>query len=318
MEGAGFSTSGPIPGYYGLSTTLRFFQMHHDSVNNRAGNNPLITLGSGQTATPITSATAVYKFLLYPTDTMNGTFVSQLLGQYPRVPSSTHPRTVADPVINYAVTASNYMGMSVSFKSGDHVAQGGTWPAFPGRDTIQYSGTAGAFKHSGFYPLLAFKADAASGGNALYPAYRADDMTSGYFKREANDAGWGGTYVPNWAWLPNGTTPSSLQFPWISYHITCTTCALTGSTSLGVNNVIDESTINMFPNPANNELTVTFKSKDNVTVSLVNMVGQTVATQQVANGNAVFNTASLPAGIYICNLQANGGPRSAGRVVIAH
>ena len=59
---------------------------------------------------------------------------------------------------------------------------------------------------------------------------------------------------------------------------------------------------------------------NDVTVTLNNVVGQTVASQTIsntANGTATFNTASLPAGVYIYTLTSNG-TRSVGQIVVAH
>jgi Secretion system C-terminal sorting domain len=90
-------------------------------------------------------------------------------------------------------------------------------------------------------------------------------------------------------------------------------------TGVSSNVVAPINTVNVYPNPAANELNVTYTGADNspVTVTLSNMLGQVVATQTVTNGKAVFNTAKLTNGVYIYSLNANG-TREGGRVLIAH
>lgn len=80
-----------------------------------------------------------------------------------------------------------------------------------------------------------------------------------------------------------------------------------------------------FPNPANNALyvPVAVTNSTDVRVSLTNVTGQIVATQNlgtIAAGQkktAEFNTSSLAAGVYLYTVEANGS-RVANRVVIAH
>ena len=93
--------------------------------------------------------------------------------------------------------------------------------------------------------------------------------------------------------------------------------------TVGINDVsVAGIATSAYPNPAGNELSVSFNlavSAD-VTVSLVNTLGQVVATQTVSNtskGSAAFNTSKLANGVYSYTVMANGG-RSTGRVVVAH
>ncbi len=87
--------------------------------------------------------------------------------------------------------------------------------------------------------------------------------------------------------------------------------------STSVNKVVPVTKVNAYPNPATNELNITFSSAANATVTLTNMVGQVVATQTNVNGAAKFNTAALANGMYIFTIQANG-ERTTGHVVVAH
>ena len=92
--------------------------------------------------------------------------------------------------------------------------------------------------------------------------------------------------------------------------------------SLKVENKTAAPRINLFPNPANDQLDISFilNSNANVKISVINTIGQVVAVHNignVSNGKAVFNTSGFPAGVYLYTLDADGA-RSTGRFVIAH
>jgi len=92
-----------------------------------------------------------------------------------------------------------------------------------------------------------------------------------------------------------------------------------------VGNIPGVTVSSAFPNPANNAVSmqVTVKESASVTVTLSNMVGQVMDTQNLglvsANGskNATFSTAGIANGVYFLTVEANGG-RSTTRFVVAH
>lgn len=110
------------------------------------------------------------------------------------------------------------------------------------------------------------------------------------------------------------TAPLVIHNPFYMFY-------LRQATTGGVSEVANHNTINAYPNPANNQLTVSFDiaGANNATVTLVNAIGQKVASKTVNNGagNVAFNTAALPAGVYFYTVEANG-QQSTGRVSIAH
>jgi len=314
VQGNGGSTSNLALGlsYGGTTATnycvtgLDFLMMYADSANNRAG-------GSGgaitvPVPTPVPLTTGIYKFPLTINDTATTGTIIGLSRAYPRAGHS-------DPVINYPVTAGNFVSMSMQFKSGD------TWPTttLPSgyKDTV--SRTDGSIKYGNFTPFIAFNGTSPT---AEFPPFHfPDDHTSGYFKRYgASDANSVNAYVPNWGWTTGGgTSASALQYPYVWFHTKCTGCVVIGTPSLGVENVTALSVVNATPNPANNELAIEYTAAQNasVTVSLTNMVGQVVATQKSTNGKVVFNTTALPSGLYVYSLESNGATAT-GRVAVAH
>ena len=214
--------------------------------------------------------------------------------------------------------------MSMSFITGD-----ATYPALG--DTVQYAD--GTMKYNAFFPAIASVGD---GSTISFPPYHnvSQDATSGYFKQgtvagggDAN--GWTGQYLPNWAWTssnPAAGSPSAFQYPYVFFHVSCATCNLTsgngGSSHVGVANVKNITSVSVTPNPANTTVTINFAlaTRSQVTVTLTDMLGQVVASQNVAsigNGKAEINTSNLAAGVYFYTVTANG-ERATGRVVVAH
>src|SRR5262249_28653775 len=119
------------------------------------------------------------------------------------------------------------------------------------------------------------------------------------------------TLIPSFAF----TNPSGFQVSWQAFHITWT------GVSLGVNNVQynELGQVKAYPNPANNMLHITYVAEQgaNATVTLTNVIGEVVDTKSVTTGAATFNTATLPAGVYLYNIEVNG-QHTTGRVVVAH
>lgn len=61
----------------------------------------------------------------------------------------------------------------------------------------------------------------------------------------------------------------------------------------------------VYPNPANNELTITTEGK-NFSAQVYDILGRAVATSVTNTGKAVINTSSLANGMYILTIKANG------------
>jgi hypothetical protein len=129
--------------------------------------------------------------------------------------------------------------------------------------------------------------------------------------------GWGGQFIPLWFWSAS-SGPSTLQYPYIDFHIKCTSCG----TVTGINEVSKITEASAYPNPVSSELTIPFSldAPASVTITLSNMLGQVVDTRsfnQVSKGKAVFNTEKLAPGLYVFNI-TSGAQRLTGRVVVAH
>lgn len=271
--------------------TVRYLQLFHDSLNNTAANGPGSTTNSEHT----------YTFNLHAADTSTALLFSKAFA--------------LSPVFN--VPAGNGVGASVSFKSGD-ATYPGTGPT--PRDTVQL--VDGSFKYGAFLPQIVFNGSTGTTTITQFMEYGwPADHTVGHFKRQsASDAAWSGRYIPEWAWT-SSSGPSVLQIPRILFHISCSGCTTVCTAALEANNGAKVSGVKMYPNPAVNDFNIEFTltATSSVSASLSNVMGQTVATQNlgnVSNGKVTFNTSNLPNGVYFYEFIANGS-RSTGHVVVA-
>jgi hypothetical protein len=300
------TTSGLVTAYCPTCVTLPYSRIYHDTVNNRAG---------GVNGAPLTS---VYKFLLNSSDT------NVLAPKNAVFPRPGH----GDPAISYPVTGGNVVAATVTFKSGDTnyhprgVYSGGSHPG----DTIRLSDgtTIGTQKYNTWSPQIQYAATASAGGSpAVFCSgcYMNMGKSSGHFSIEGG--GWpyhSINYTANWGITTAGTSLAAhgFQFPRIAFHVACPTCPDLPIASLGVNDTKTESVATM-PNPADKNLVLTYHGtfKSDAVATLTNVLGQVVATQQMVDGKAVFNTMDLASGHYIYTVTAKGD-RATGRVVIAH
>ena len=77
------------------------------------------------------------------------------------------------------------------------------------------------------------------------------------------------------------------------------------SSSAGIedNNV---NSFNVYPNPATDFVNVSFVNAENVTVTLINAVGQTVKVYNNVNTNTQLSLEGLASGVYVLNADING------------
>ncbi len=66
------------------------------------------------------------------------------------------------------------------------------------------------------------------------------------------------------------------------------------------------NSLNIYPNPASESVSVVFSSENTVTVSLVNSLGQVVRTELVNNDFMTFDVSSLASGLYSIQLSTEG------------
>lgn len=298
---------GPLPAYFGLTGSLPLLTMYYDSVNNRAGSANSVAIHSFPVTTVIPVST-VYKFPLTVADTIG---IRHLLEDL----TITYPRAghVFDPVIDYPVAAGNHSAMSVSFKSGETGIP--PYALIRNLDEVTYN-------YGCFAPIIASAPDTIS--TPAFPPTAKDDWTTGYFKR-TGDGNYVGGYTPHWDWTTYTRSPINLQYPMISYHASCAACMLLGlrpPPPVKVAAEAHKSPISFTPNPANNEINISYSLSypDEVVISLNNMAGQQVAVQRTTKsdkGTITIDTKPLANGMYTCTF-SGGNVIKTERIIVAH
>jgi hypothetical protein len=281
------TTNPSVLANYGLAAgdTLKNYRMRYDPANNHATGTTVVTrdiILDNSTATPAWG------------DTLS---------------TGAYYGRVALPV-PVSVPAGNMVGASISFISGD--------ASFTPNDTV-FSSAIG-YKYNMFRPYVGYKGTSST---PVFATYSPTDRNDGMFKTLPDTAlGWGGQFIPLWFWTSTGGAASS-QYPYIDFHVLCTACGVVTDEGPGaVNGVTAITSAAAYPNPATAEVNVPFTlaAAADVRITLSNMIGQVVSTQNMSNvqkGKAVFNTMSLPAGLYTYSVMANG-QKITGSVSVIH
>jgi len=186
--------------------------------------------------------------------------------------------------VNMNIPAGEKVSMSYTFKPGFTYAVG---------DTIANNNQ------------LLFLSYEPNGDNTFMPFYPTDRNMSSVINKDSSL--WYGDYIPTLAWSI-GYGPEIHDMFW---KVSCTTCE-----PIGVNNVTDNGMmVNVTPNPASNNAKLSInltESAKNVTVTLVNSIGQVVKTMDLgtvnANSTEIFNmnVSDLSKGMYMYTVNANG------------
>lgn len=86
----------------------------------------------------------------------------------------------------------------------------------------------------------------------------------------------------------------------------------------GINEIVKNTSIHMYPNPATNELTVDFSTEENVTgINIYDLQGRLLSSE-ITNKNArsqKINISNLVKGIYFVTLEKEGGERKTGKFI---
>jgi hypothetical protein len=79
----------------------------------------------------------------------------------------------------------------------------------------------------------------------------------------------------------------------------------------------NSSHITVYPNPAVNYVNISFPTPGNYTLTLVNEIGQILATNESANaGNLVWNMSNRPSGIYFIQIRSQEGTTETKEIII--
>lgn len=286
---------------------------------------------------------------MWTENTLNATFKS---GQY--VYRSTAPVRANSPATGFAVTRGRHdtlTSVSVAFDDATVVGQ------VVGAQIYHFDAASTTWMYDGVTKFRALTAADISVGEVVWANFRVDEVaTGGHIILD------GGTDGVTYAAVVKGqsntadvvvlsTTPPA-AYAAIGYAAFSDTSYNDGSASqqfgqtglpygnatvplialnfgvvpTGINDVNMPNVIvgKAMPNPANTQVSipVTVSRDGAMTVTLSNMLGQTVSTQNLntkagQQAKATFATANLPAGIYMYTVSVDGS-NVTGRVVVAH
>ncbi len=196
------------------------------------------------------------------------------------------------------------VAVTVTFKSGDTIV--------PNVDTFTE------------YHHLLLSSGEAAGDSTTMPYYRYifRDRNMSNLMFSSNDS----VYQPS-VFL-DGISNSSFgyEFHNISAHIVCDDCpTVTEICCPGHTSSIAKPTSLVYPNPANESLTISFaqSQNDDVSVSIINAIGQVVTKKEIDKGKVnqtnkmTLSTSDLPEGIYFYIIRTNG-TQTSGRFTVLH
>jgi type IX secretion system substrate protein len=312
--------TGPFPHYGSVNTNTIAFDSVNIIATNPPGNLTVVPYYMDILVNTTVDTAATENIRAYQIALKSGTNAGSVY----------YNGSTLDAATPISVPADWWVACAVTSISGDPATHGGgLLAALPG-DTLIGAVTP-YYRYNVYRPMIDYftatnPALLAPGIKATpeWPPYSSSDNNAGLFNMLPYSPVPGTAheqiYNPTWALSSaGGASPSPYQYPDIAFHILCSTCRVI---STGVSSLSNKNSINAYPNPATNELDISFSltQVSDVTVSFTNMLGQVVATRYLNNtaaGKAVFNTAALPAGIYVYALIANGD-RTTGQVAIAH
>jgi hypothetical protein len=170
--------------------------------------------------------------------------------------------------------------------------------------------TSANFVHMYSYDLPGNNAAPIQNGGSFYAGLNAPSSIK--YESLGNDYDWMGRsiLVPSIAYTTEGSMTD------FAFRVTCAACDPTSVKET----VSPISAAKVYPNPANNQVTLTFNVAEatDVNVTVSNTMGQVLKSQnlgRVTSGKAVFSTSDLASGVYFYTVEANG-QRSSGKLRI--
>jgi hypothetical protein len=88
---------------------------------------------------------------------------------------------------------------------------------------------------------------------------------------------------------------------------------------ININQVISNNSILVYPNPANNELTVSLANNcDNCHIEIINLLGQSIKNILLTSTESKISVADLPSGAYYLKVKSNGKEQYLQKLIVQH
>ncbi len=190
------------------------------------------------------------------------------------------------------INKGSLVGFTATFKSGTKAVVNGDTAV------IINQGTKTPTRWANTFGTVIFVNEKESGVEYTNPTYFNSSQVQPQWNAYGTSASWAGSYIPGLAF-------ESKFFIQSGFHLTC------ANVGVAENDLVSISAI--YPNPANGSTTVGFNLKQagNVSISVSNLLGQTVATLnpgKLASGNNTvnLNVSNIKAGVYFVNVSVDG------------
>jgi len=176
-------------------------------------------------------------------------------------------------------SAGEVLGWTVTFISGDPETKGAGKLATPTPgDTLVSSSIPGDNEYNVWRPLITYYAKAGTDTAVWASCYTSwpypNDNNEGLWKTLPNYInGWDSVYIPMWEWA--NAAPSVLQYPVISWHVTCSGCGINWICSDAIPTLDNKNDlITVSPNPAKDELNINYSltATSDVSVNIIQYV----------------------------------------------
>lgn len=86
--------------------------------------------------------------------------------------------------------------------------------------------------------------------------------------------------------------------------------------SVGIDDVISENTISIYPNPSTGIFHIELKNIQNATITVVNVLGATVLEKKIVGSTETLDLSAAPAGVYFYQVANQTGSITSGKLIV--
>jgi hypothetical protein len=115
--------------------------------------------------------------------------------------------------------------------------------------------------------------------------------------------------------LNTGTNNPIIGDPQYSYYY-IDDISLIDQTTVGINELEEENSFEIYPNPSNGRFEITCSVRGNYIIEITNAIGQIIKTLKVQQSKTDIDLSNELAGLYFCNLTQNGKTLKQSKIVV--